>query len=413
MKKSLYFNTKIACYLGYVIQAVVNNLLSLFFVVFNAKPYGISLEHLGRLVLYNFLAQLAIDLFSVYIVPKFGCKNCVIIAQIMSALGFVSMGLLPRIISPYYGLLISVLALATGSGFIEVLISPIVEALPNDNKSGSMSFLHSFYCWGQVLTVVVTTLFILIFGKDKWYYIAFLWSILPIINTLLFYKADIIDLNSDSSENLKSPFSVFKEKNLYIYFLFMVCAGATELSMAQWSSFFIETGFGVSKWLGDLIGPCFFAVLMGIGRMSFGFLGDKIKLERVLLAGSALCVVCYLTVALSTNSVVCVFACGFCGLGVSIMWPGVLSLAAKNCRNKSTSVFSFMALFGDLGCSIGPWLIGFIADFTVLNAAPEKLLRLFGMNINQFALHSGFLVCAVFPLIMFAFSLPTALKKQT
>ncbi len=403
--------TKNACYLGYVIQAVVNNLTSLLFVVFNAEPYGISVEQLGRLVLVNFLSQLVIDALSIYIVPKFGYHKCVVVSQLSSAIGFLMLGLLPLILPPYIGIMISVLFLAIGSGFIEVLISPIIEALPSDNKSGNMSFLHSFYCWGQVITVSVTTLLLLVIGRERWFLLPLLWSVLPFINTALFWKADILELKADS-EHKKAPFSVFCDGRFYLYITLMVCAGACELAMVQWSSFFVEVGLSVDKWLGDLLGPCMFAVLMGISRMMFALLSHRISAEKFLIVSAALCVVCYLTVAFSNQPAFSILGCALCGLSVGVMWPAALSMGSKAFRSSGTAIFSLLAIFGDLGCALGPWFLGFVSDASLKYGIVKYIPFFKTLSANNADMQFGFLLAAIFPLVLLLVLIYNKNKKE-
>lgn len=404
-----YGLTKVACYIGYVVQAVVNNLLSLLFVIFNAQPYNISLEKLGSIIFINFAAQLFIDYISVFFTSRFGYKKCVVFAQATSVVGFVLLGFLPRVIEPYFGILFSILFLAVGSGLIEVLISPIIEALPSDNKASNMSFLHSFYCWGQVLTVIGTTALVFALGNDKWFYIPFVWSIIPFINTLLFTRCDILELENNSAHS--SALSLLKNKSVYKYMVFMFCAGASEITMVQWSSFFVEKGFGTEKWLGDLIGPCLFAVLMGIGRIGYGILGKKVSLERLLCYFSALCFVCYLVVALSNNGIICALGCAVCGLSVSVMWPGVISLSAEKFHSSGTAIFSLMAMLGDIGCAVGPWILGLIAEYAFDYNLGRHLISALNINSTQSNMQLGFLICSIFPLIMFLFFVISAVKR--
>ncbi len=405
--KPNYKITKTACYFGYIIQAVVNNLTALLFVVFNAEPYGISLEKLGRLIFVNFIAQLFIDALSVYIVPRIGYKRCVLLAQFCSGFGYVLMAVLPFIMPAYIGIMLSIIVLAVGSGFTEVLISPIIEALPTQNKAGNMSFLHSFYCWGQVLTVVITTLLLLAIGRNNWFILPLFWSVLPFINTFIFSKAEIIELQTDEN-HARTPFVIFKNKSFYLYVVLMLCGGASELAMAQWSSFFVEVGFSVDKWLGDLLGPCMFAVFMGIGRILFAGFSKRIQLDKVLMCCALLCVICYLLVGLSNNAIIGVIGCSICGLSVSIMWPGALSLGAKQFASCGTVVFSSLAIFGDLGCALGPWILGIVADLTQKNPSFNFL----GQGSSTKGMQFGFITASIFPLIMFIVLLVRVIYKK-
>ena len=397
-----YKSTKKACYLGYTIQAVVNNLTSLFFVIFSAKPFNLSEEELGRLIFINFAAQLIIDFLSIYIVPKFGYRKCVVTAQASSALGFIMLGSLPNIIPPFIGLVVAIIFLAIGSGLIEVLISPIVEALPDDNKAGNMSFLHSFYCWGQAATVIVTTLLLHIIGYKNWFYLPFLWAVLPIINTFLFTKVPIWELKGDKEHSFSLSL-LKKQKSFYLFLLLMFSAGASELAIVQWSSYFIDIGLNVDKWLGDILGPCLFAIVMGTGRVLFAIFGKRFRTTAVIATMSLLCVVCYLTVAISSSVSLTIIACAVCGFSVSVMWPGVFSLAAERFPESGSSLFSLLAMFGDLGCATGPWLLGIVADATKTNGIAKKFANLVGITGSKPSIQLGFLVTAIIPFLMFVF----------
>ena len=395
-----YKITKGACYLGYAIQAVVNNLVSLLFVIFSAEPFGLTKEELGRLVFINFFSQLIIDVLSIYIVPKLGYRCCVVMAQACSCVGFICLGSLPNIMSPYLGLVLSIVLLAIGSGFIEVLISPIGEALPSDNKAGSMSFLHSFYCWGQAATVVFTTLLLLLFGRANWYYIPFIWAILPAINTVLFCYAPILELDGDKDNSFKLK-SVLKNKRFYLFLLLMFCAGASEITMVQWTSFFVETGFAVDKWLGDIFGPCMFAIFMGIGRVGYAIFGKKVHPNKIIMIFACICTVTYLVVGFSNTPIFSIIACSICGFSVSVMWPGVLSSAAEEFKGSGASLFSVLAIFGDLGCATLPWIFGIVSDFSISRGIAEKFADIFNISSNQAGMQLGFLVSSLVPFIMF------------
>ena len=395
-----YKITKNACYLGYAIQAVVNNLTSLFFIIFSAKPFNLSQEELGRLVFINFFSQLVIDALSIYIVPKLGYRKCVVLAQACSCAGFICLGILPNVMSPYMGLVLSIILLAVGSGFIEVLISPICEALPSSNKAGSMSFLHSFYCWGQAATVIITTLLLVLLGRDNWFYIPFIWAILPAVNTVLFSFAPILELEGDKNHSFKLT-SVLKNKYFYLFLLLMFCAGASEISMVQWSSFFVETGFSVDKWLGDILGPCMFAIFMGIGRVAYAIFGKKVHPNTIIMVFALICTLTYLTVAFSNIPAISILACAICGLSVSVMWPGVFSSAAEKFKGSGASLFSVLAIFGDLGCATLPWIFGIVSDASTSSGLADSFANTFNLSGNQAGMQFGFLVSAVVPFLMF------------
>ncbi len=400
MRTVRYRKTKSACYLGYIIQAVVNNLTSLLFVVFNEYPYNVSQEELGRLIFINFVTQLTIDALSIYIVPKLGYRKCVVLAQLCSGVGFVLLGVLPTIMPVYLGLIIAIMCLAVGSGFIEVLISPIMEALPNDNKAGNMSFLHSFYCWGQVLTVAVSTLILLDVGRNKWFVLPIIWSVLPFINTVIFSKVPILELEGDKNHSF-SLRAVLKQKSFYLCLALMFCAGASELAMVQWSSFFVEVGFSIDKWVGDLLGPCMFAVFMGIGRVCFAVFGKKLPIKPTIMCCSALCTACYFAVAFSNVPVITIAGCAICGISVSVMWPGVFSLAAERFKGSGSSLFGLLAMFGDLGCAVGPWLLSIVSEYSTKTGAVVFYAETLGIHSAEPGMQFGFLVTAAIPLFMF------------
>ncbi|MBQ4131020.1 MAG: MFS transporter [Clostridia bacterium] len=410
--KSKYSLTKKACYLGYAIQAVVNNLTSLLFIIFNSEPFSLSQEQLGRLIFFNFFSQLLIDALSIYIVPKLGYRRCVILAQSCSFLGFVFLGALPNLITPYIGLLISIIFLAMGSGFIEVLISPIAEALPTNNKAANMSFLHSFYCWGQAATVVITTLLLTLWGRDNWFYIPFVWAILPAINTVLFSFAPILVLEGDKNNTFKLR-SILNDKRFYLFLILMFCAGGSEITMVQWTSFFVETGFSIDKWVGDILGPCMFAIFMGLGRVLYAVFGKKVKPNSVIMVFALICTITYLVVAFSNSVVICLIASAICGISVSVMWPGVFSSATETFKSSGASLFSVLALFGDLGCAVVPWLLGFISDYSVTNGFAEKFARFFNLSGSQSGIQLGFFIASAIPFIMFLVLFFTKAKAKT
>lgn len=397
--KYTYKHTLHACYLGYITQAIINNLAPLLFIIFQNK-FNFSFEMIGRLILINFCTQLIVDLIAVKYIDKIGYRASAIIAHIFSALGLISLGILPNIIpSPYIGLTISVIIYAVGGGLIEVLVSPIVESLPGDEKASAMSLLHSFYCWGQVSVVLITTITLKLIGYNRWPILPILWSIIPIYNLIQFIK---VPLMPTVSEDQKTPLKeLFTSKVFIITLLLMICAGASELAMSQWASLFAEKGLEVPKVIGDLLGPCLFGIFMGMGRTIYGIYGHKINLRKALLASSALCIICYATAALVTIPIIALLGCALCGLSVSLMWPGTFSLTSASYPKGGTTMFGILALMGDLGCSIGPWLAGFVSDFTQRSSTILKISTNKGLSPEQFGLKTGILVAIIFPLIMF------------
>lgn len=357
MTKSKYTLTIYACFIGYITQAIINNFVPLLFITFN-KSYGIELSRITLLVTINFAVQLIVDTLSAKFIDKIGYKTSIIIAHIFSAVGLISLTVLPEICkSAFIGLLISVTVYAIGGGLLEVLVSPIVESCPTDNKEKAMSLLHSFYCWGHVGVVLISTAFFSVFGIENWKALALVWAIIPIANTVLFFKAPIRPLVNESEKGLSLK-GLLSTKAFWILFAMMVCSGASEQAVSQWASTFAELGLGVSKTVGDLAGPLSFATLMGISRAFYGKFGHKIKLDSFMKISCLLCIASYLAITLISNPIVNLIACAFCGLSVGIMWPGTFSKAAGTIKNGGTAMFAFLALAGDLGCTAGPTLVG-------------------------------------------------------
>lgn len=387
MTKS-YTSTKVACYTGYFVQAIINNLASLFYVIFQDE-FGLSYSKISMLILINFVSQIFVDFSSVKIIRKLGYRTSIIFAHVFATTGLVLLGILPRTIGNHYiGLIVPIIIYAIGSGLIEVLISPIIEGLPLNNKSGEMALLHSFYCWGQAAVVLFTTIAIKFIGSDNWIYMPMLWAIVPFVNMFAFFKVPIIPPVPEGEEEM-SISELFKQTKFIICAGLMMCAGASEIAMAQWASTFAEKSLGVSKFTGDLLGPCLFAVLMGSGRVIYGFLGDKLNIRKVLSLCSAICMAAYLITTLIPHPFVSLIGCGLCGIGASTMWPGIFSLGAKHFPKGGTAMFSMLAMFGDLGCSVGPWVAGSLSDFASANKV-----------ITMDPLKFGLLFCAAFPIIM-------------
>ena len=355
-----YKRTLYASYIGYITQAIVVNLAPLLFVIFQ-QEFSISLGQIGFLVTYNFCIQILVDFLGARYVDRVGYKPCVILAHALSAAGLVSLGVLPDLLpNPYMGLLLATTLYATGGGMLELIISPTVEALPTEGKSAAMSLLHSFYCWGQALVVILTTLFLRVAGSERWRYLAMLWALIPTFNIFLFAFSPIRQLCEDG--DAMSMGKLVKQKIFWLLALLMICSGASELSMGQWSSFFAETGLQVDKTVGDLLGPCLFAVLMGISRWFYGTRGDKIPLKKFIVISGCLCVASYLIAVFSPWPVVSLIGCGLCGLSVGIMWPGVFSLAAEACPQGGTTMFALLAMAGDVGCASGPSVVGLVSE---------------------------------------------------
>ena len=357
--KDKYQNTMYACFVGYIVQAIVNNFVPLLFLTFESS-YGIPLSQITMLITFNFGIQLLVDLLSAKFVDKIGYRVSIVMAHIFAALGLAGLVVLPDLLpNAFAGLLIAVVIYAIGGGLIEVLISPIMESCPSENKEKAMSLLQSFYCWGHVGVVLLSTLFFWFFGIANWKILALLWVIIPVCNGILFCKVPIAPLIEEGETGM-SLRELCKNRIFWILMLMMMCAGASEQAVSQWASTFAEQGLGVSKTIGDLAGPMSFAILMGSARAFYGKFGDRIDLDKFMQASSLLCIVSYLCISLSPSPLFSLIGCSLCGLSVGIMWPGTFSKASAALRNGGTAMFALLALAGDVGCSGGPTLVGFV-----------------------------------------------------
>lgn len=356
--KENYRKTVCACFIGYIVQAIINNFVPLLFVTFQLS-YQIPLSKITLLITVNFIIQLAIDMLSAFFIDRLGYRISVILAHLCSALGLIFLVVLPDAFpDAYAGILISVIIYAIGGGLIEVLISPIVEACPTDNKKQAMSLLHSFYCWGHVAVVLFSTIFFSLFGIHNWRILALLWSIIPIFNTFLFAKAPIYPLLEEGESGLSLK-ELFHKKIFWLLFLMMLCAGASEQAVSQWASTFAEKGLHISKTIGDLAGPMAFALLMGISRFLYGKYGARINLDRCMKLSTLLCLAAYLCIGFVPNPFIGLLGCAICGFSVGILWPGTFSKASAAIKGGGTAMFALLALAGDIGCSAGPTLAGF------------------------------------------------------
>lgn len=377
-----YQKTIYACFTGYIVQAIVNNFVPLLFLTFQST-YGIPLSQITLLITLNFLLQLAVDLLSIGFVDKIGYRASMVIAHICAAAGLVLLTVLPEVMPPFAGLLTAVLVYAVGGGLLEVLVSPVVEACPTRNKESVMSMLHSFYCWGHVGVVLLSTLFFAVFGIENWKFMALIWAVIPLANAVAFTRVPMAPLVEEGEKGLSLK-ELFSTKVFWIFLLMMTCAGASEQAVSQWASTLAEKGLGVSKTVGDLAGPMAFAILMGASRAFYGKYGEKIDLDRFMKLSCILCMISYLSIALILIPAVALLGCALCGMSVGIMWPGTFSKSAAVLRQGGTAMFAFLALAGDLGCSGGPTLVGFVSG-------------LFGEDLRK-----GIFAALIFPLLLLA-----------
>ena len=355
-----YNKTISACFTGYIVQAIVNNFTPLLFLFFQ-KSYHIPLSQITLLVTFNFGIQLLVDLLSVGFVDKIGYRASMVIAHVLSAAGLILLTVLPEILPvPFAGILTAVMIYAIGGGLLEVLVSPVVEACPSDNKEKAMSMLHSFYCWGHAGVVLLSTLFFYVAGIENWKVLAVIWALIPLANAFVFTRVPIAPLMEDGESGMRLR-ELFRLKVFWILLVMMVCAGASEQAVSQWASTFAEKGLGISKTAGDLAGPLAFAILMGTSRLFYGKYGERIHLERFMVYSSCLCILSYLGISLSPFPQLGLIACAVCGLSVGIMWPGTFSKASAALPKGGTAMFALLALGGDVGCSGGPTLVGMIS----------------------------------------------------
>lgn len=378
-----YQKTMYACFIGYIVQAVVNNFVPLLFVVFQ-DSYHIPLSQITALITINFLIQLGVDLLSAGVVDKLGYRTCVLLAHGCAAAGLVLLAFLPDLLpNPFAGILIAVGIYAVGGGLIEVLISPILEACPTKNKEKAMSLLHSFYCWGHVGVVLISTVFFRLAGVGNWRILTVLWALIPVGNLVLFAGAPIYSLHEEGETGLTLR-ELFTKKIFWILMLMMLCAGASEQAVSQWASIFAEKGLGVSKTVGDLAGPMAFAALMGTSRLIYGKYGDRLNLNRFMTLSCFLCIAAYGCISLIPNAAVGLAGCAVCGFSVGILWPGTFSKASAAVKGGGTAMFALLALAGDLGCSGGPTLAGAVSSQC-------------GDNLRM-----GILAAVIFPVLLLA-----------
>ena len=356
-----YGRTITACFTGYIVQAIVNNFVPLLFLTFQ-ESYRIPLSRITMLVTINFGIQLLIDYLSARFVDKIGYRTAVVAAHVCAAAGLLLLTVLPELLgNAFIGILCAVIVYAIGGGLIEVLISPIMEACPTDNKEKAMSLLHSFYCWGHVGVVLISTLFFQIFGISNWKALALLWAVIPAVNAFVFVRTPIASLTEDGTAGLTIR-ELAVNRLFWFLMLMMLAAGASEQAVSQWASTFAEQGLGVSKTVGDLAGPMSFAVMMGLSRLYYGKYGEKIDLERFMAGSCVLCILSYLMIVFIPIPALGLVGCALCGLSVGILWPGTFSKASASIRGGGTAMFAFLALAGDLGCAAGPTLAGAVSS---------------------------------------------------
>lgn len=384
-----------AAYIGYLTQAITINFAPLLFITFE-NTYNISMGKISLLIGISFLTQLISDAIFSKFPNKFNTRACVVLAHVCAVLGMTGFAYLPELFDdPYIGLMISVIVAAVGGGIIEVLISPIVEAAPTDEKSSAMSILHSFYSWGLAGVVLLSTLFFSFIGIEHWRILSCLWALIPAGGAILFCIVPIYELTSPEENRADEPHSLFRSGIFWIFFIMMFCAGAAEQAMSQWASSFAESGLGVTKAVGDILGPCSFAILMGIARLIYGRSGGRMDLKRFIVISSVLCIISYLVAALSPIPLISLVGCALCGLATGIMWPGTYSLASARISWGGVKMFALLAMAGDIGCLVGPTAAGWIAEAC-------------GNDLKV-----SFIISTVFPALILLMSYLAFRKKKT
>ena len=380
-----YTHTIYASYLGYITQAIVNNFAPLLFITFIGE-FDLKMEMITLITTVNFAVQLAVDAIAAKVVDRIGYRPCIVAAHVFAAAGLAGLAVFPAILPPFAGIMTAVVLYAVGGGILEVLVSPIVEACPSERKAAAMSLLHSFYCWGHVFLVVVSTAFFAVFGIGAWRVMACIWALVPLVNVAYFLLVPIAPIVQEGTKQLSFG-ELFRSRVFWVLMVMMVCAGASEQGMSQWASAFAEKGLSISKTMGDLAGPCAFAILMGTARALYGKFEAKIPLKGFMAGSCVLCVACYLLAALCDAPLLALVGCAVCGFSVGIFWPGTFSTAAVALPGGGTAMYALMALAGDLGCSGGPTLVGMVSD------AAGGVLQ------------SGLLAAIVFPVVMLFFTL--------
>lgn len=375
-----YRKTVIACYLGFVTQAIAANFAPLLFLTFH-NNYSIPLGKIALISSVFFVTQLIVDVLCAKFADKIGYRRCVVGSQFMSAVGLIGLAFLPELLpDPFTGIIISTVIYAVGSGLTEVLVSPIVEACPFEHKEAAMSLLHSFYCWGSVGVILISTLFFALFGIENWKWLSCAWALIPFINMFNFTSCPI-EHPVEDGEGMSIK-GLLKVPLFWLAIVLMICAGASELSMAQWASAFAESALGLSKSVGDIAGPCLFAVTMGISRTIYGKYGDKLDLMKFMIGSGCLCLVCYVTASTASIPILGLLGCIMCGFSVGIMWPGAISICSAKIPSGGTAMFALLAMAGDMGGALGPWIVG---------------------NITQSAgdnMQKGMLAGCVFPIVL-------------
>lgn len=390
-----YKSTIKACYIGYFIQSIVVNLAPLLFIPLR-EQFGFSYTQLGLLVVTNFVTQVIFDIVFSKPVDKYGFRPFVVVAHVMCVVGFVLFAFTPTIFVGHelLGFLIATIVFSGAGGLLELILSPIIDAIPSDDKASAMSLLHSFYAWGQVAVILITTFFLFIFGKDSWSIIVLIWAIVPFINTFIFANVPLMQ-KVEACEVMKIR-ELIKSPIFIIAFFAIMMGAASEVTMNQWTSTFMEKGLMLPKIIGDTAGMCMFAIMLGVGRVIFGIYGSKLDVNKIMIRGSLFAAICYVIVAISPINIISIIACAACGIFVSLLWPGTLVVASDKLPLAGASMFALLAAAGDVGAAAGPWLMGKVTD--VVTVSMPSLTNS-AMSPEQLGLRMAMLIAAIFPIV--------------
>ncbi len=393
----MYKSTIRACYLGNFVGALICNLAPLLYITF-MHEFSLSFEQVGRLTLLNFFTQIVADLVFSRPVDTYGIRPFITLGHGLAFVGLLMLAFTPQLFpnNPYIGLMVATVVYSCGGGLFELLLSAIVQGIPNDSKERAMSLLHSFYAWGFIVVVVGTTAMLYLFGMENWPIVVLIWSIMPLVNFFNFMRVPIAPPVAE--EHRTKIKTLFASKYFLLVVFGIAVGGATEVSMSQWTSAFVESALQLPKAVGDLVGLCMFALFLGTGRAVYGKYGERMSVWKAMFFGSILCIFCYLVAAISPWPLVSLFACSLTGLGCSLLWPGSVVIGAKHFPLAGASLFAMLAAAGDGGASIGPWLIGLTAD---INPTLVRILPwMQSLGNRESALRSGMLVGVLFPTLM-------------
>jgi hypothetical protein len=390
-------------------MSVVASLSPVLFLTFRSL-YGISFSALGFLVLINFCSQLLIDLLFSFFSHKFNIEKAVKSIPYLAGLGFLVYGLVPLFFPDFAfgGILLGTVLFSAASGFSEVLVSPIVAALPSEKPDRDMSALHSVYAWGVVFVTAFSTGFLFLFGKENWFFLPLLFLFLPVLCAALFFGVNLPEMKT--AENTSGAFAFLKDRRFSFFVLLIFFGGASECTMGQWCSGYLEKAFSIPKIWGDLFGVALLSVMLGLGRTLYSKLGKNI--ERVLRSGFLGAAILYLLAACGQNPILGLVSCALTGFCVSMLWPGTLVAAEKDFASGGVVMYAFLAAGGDLGASVGPQMVGLLSDFAISFPAFSPLMQGLSLSPESFGLKLGLLAAAIFPTAGFLLSLFLFRKKE-